>query len=113
MFGGARALPSLRTSNESEPPVPWKSVTKEGDVFTVDFRQLLKLDEIDPSFPEFAFRQKGMRFAESFSDFDLRQTGITARLDQASEEPLICLVVALIVDIHTRMYIQFLTDSPK
>jgi hypothetical protein len=22
-------------------------------------------------------------------------------------------VVALIVDIHTRMYIQFLTDSPK
>ena len=54
-----------------------------------------------------------MCFAESFSDFDLCQTGITARLDQASEEPLICLVVALIVDIHTRMYIQFLTDSPK
>lgn len=93
--------------------MPCKSITKEGDLFTVDFRQLLKLDEIDPSFSEFTFRQKGMCFAESFSDFDLCQTGIAARLDQACEEPPICLVVALIVDIHTRMYIQFLTDSPK
>ena len=106
-------MPSLRLSGGSEPPIPCKSITKERDVFTVDFRQLLKLDEIDPSFSEFAFRQKGMCFAESFSDFDLCQTGIAARLDQAGEEPLICLVVALIVDIHTRMYIQFLTDSPK
>jgi len=54
-----------------------------------------------------------MRFAESLSDFDLCQTGIAARLHQASEELLICPMVALIVDIHTRMYIQFLTDSPK
>jgi hypothetical protein len=106
-------LLSLRVSRGSEPPTPRKSITKERDVFPVDFSQLLKLDEIDSSFSEFAFRQKGMCFAESFSDFDLRQTGIAARLDQASEEPLICFVVALIVDIHTRMYIQFLTDSPK
>jgi hypothetical protein len=58
-----------------------KSITKERDVFAVDFRQLLKLDEIDPSFSEFALRQKGMCFAESFSDFDLCQTSIAACLD--------------------------------
>jgi hypothetical protein len=89
------------------------SIAKKRQILFINPRQLLKLDEIDPSFSEFALRQKGMCFAESFSDFDLCQTGIAARLDQASEEPLICLVVALIVDIHTRMYIQFLTDSPK
>jgi len=50
------------------------SVTKERDVFPVEFRQLLKFDKIDPSFSEFAFREKGTRFAESFSDFDLCQT---------------------------------------
>jgi hypothetical protein len=92
---------------------PAGSVTKERDVFTVEFRQLLKFDEIDPSFSEFALREKGTRFAKSFSDFNLCQTGISARLDQAGEEFLICLVVALIVDIHPCMYIQFLTDSPK
>ena len=104
---------SLRPSSASESRICRRSVTKERNLFTVDFRQLLKFDEIDPPFSEFAFRQKRMCFAESFSDFNLCQTGIAARLDQASEEPLICLVVALIVDIHTRMYIQFLTDSPK
>jgi hypothetical protein len=113
MYGSARALPTLGPPGGSEPPIPCKSVTKERDVFTVEFRQLLKFDEIDPSFSEFAFREKRTRFAKSFSDFDLCQTGIAARLDQASEELLICPVVALIVDIHTRMYIQFLTDSPK
>jgi hypothetical protein len=81
----------LRSSDErtGSNQTPCKSITKERDVFPVDFRQLLKFDEIDPSFSEFALRQKGMRFAESFSDFDLRQTGIAARLDQASEEPLV------------------------
>jgi len=106
-------LLSLQLSRGSESPTPCKSIAKEGDVFSVDFRQLLKFDEIDPPFSEFAFRQKGMRFAESFTDFNLCQTGIAARLDQASEKPPICLVVALIVDIHPCMYIQFLTDSPK
>jgi hypothetical protein len=104
-WAGARA-------NQKKPNA-CKSITKVRDVFPVDFRQLLKLDEINPSFSEFAFRQKGMCFAESFGDFDLCQTGVAARLDQASEESLICLVVALIVDIHPRMYIQFLTYSPK
>src|ERR1700728_305634 len=113
MFGCARALPGLRPCGGSEPPIPCESIAEERDVFTVDFRQLLKLDEIDPSFSEFALRQKGMCFAESFGDFDLCETGIAARLDQAGEEPPVCLVVALIVDIHPRMYIQFLTDSPK
>jgi hypothetical protein len=106
-------LPALRPSTGCEAPIPCNSITKERNVFTVDFGQLLKLDEIDPSFSEFALRQKGMCFPESFSDFNLCQTCIAARLDQAGEKPLICLVVALIVDIHTRMYIQFLTDSPK
>lgn len=44
---------------------------KERDVFPVDFRQLLSLDEINSAFAEFALREKRMWSPEPFSGFDL------------------------------------------
>jgi len=47
------------------------SVAKERQIFSVEFCQLLKLDEIHSALAEFTFRNKGPCFAKPVCDLDL------------------------------------------
>ena len=82
------------------------SIAKKRQILFINPRQLLKFDEIYPTFAEFALRHKRMCLAKPFGDFDLGQTGLAASPHQTGKEPFVCLVITLVVDIHPCMYIQ-------
>jgi hypothetical protein len=93
-------------SSSSQPLDGDSLIAKKRKIFSINPRQLPKLDEIYPAFAKFALRYKRMRFAKPLRDLHLGEVSLASRLDQSGEKSLVCLVITLIVGIHLRMYSQ-------
>jgi hypothetical protein len=84
-----------------------------GQLFLVDFSELLRLDDIDPALPQLAFGHKCARFAKKPTGFTLEQASILSGLPEPNQELLIFPLVGRITPVHTITYSWLLTQSPN
>jgi hypothetical protein len=97
---GASTKGAARNQGGGEQRDQKRSIGEEGQVFLVDPRQLLELDEVDPAFAEFALREEGIRLAEAFRDGHLGEAGFAPGLNEPREEAFVRLVVAPVLGVH-------------
>jgi hypothetical protein len=70
------------------------------DRFAVYLCDSLQLDDVQPSFSKFAFRDERMRLAKALGDLALQITGVVSRFYQAFQECLVRSLVCCIALVH-------------
>lgn len=70
------------------------------DGFTVDLRDSLQFDDVQPPFAKFAFRDERVRFAETPGDLFLQITCVVPGFYQTFQERLISSLVCYIAFVH-------------
>jgi len=70
------------------------------DCFAVNLGDPLQLDNIQPTFSKFTFRDEGVRLAETRGDLFLQITCIVPRFYQTFQECLVSSLVCRIAFVH-------------